>query len=363
MSVQMSLVSTLLLVAAGTTLSLAVKAAGSSGITLDVTYNSKPDAQAGFLVINCSLAQPSLAQLASVASLAVFGSKPYGGKEENQLAVIDMWSNVPTLADELEESGVSVIGEIGPGRSSFLLLSWNSPIKLYRDSYTCVANGIDRDGQPKTSSTVSKIEVVSDGCYHKIQSLESKFDTQSLQLAGSLKTGSEIIQMVQSLDQRVEGIEEKLDAILFNSKVHSTLLAIDRTKFDISDLYNDTFYLASKEEAVFNLKNANSVCQASGGYLLEIDDDGENQFTFSFAKKIGGSDHFALGGNDVEQEGRFVYFNSKKPVPAHVTWMDARPNNAGGKEHCMEIWLSQGGLNDIPCDTKTKFVCEVPLRF
>ena len=253
-------------------------------------------------------------------------------------------------------------GQTGPGRSSSLFLSWNSPTNLYRHTYTCVANGIDRDGKAKTISTVAKVEVVSDGCPN-IDSLTSELKLQSIPLKASLNVSLDIFRLVQSLDQRVGGLEAKIDAITLSSKVHSTLLAIDRSKFDVSDLYKDRLYLASKREAVFNLQNANNACQASGGYLVEIDDDEENHFAFGFAKKIGGSDHFALGGNDVKNEGKFVYFNSKKPVPAHVTWLRGRPNNAGGREDCMEIWLSQGGLNDIPCEAKVKFMCEVPLRF
>ena len=66
------------------------------------------------------------------------------------------------------------------------------------------------------------------------------------------------------------------------------------------------------------------------------------------------------GGNDVEHEGKFVYFHSKKPVPNHVTWLSGQPS--GGNEDCMHFWISRKGLNDTRCGGKAKFVCEIPLR-
>ncbi|GFS16157.1 lectin C-type domain protein [Elysia marginata] len=185
----------------------------------------------------------------------------------------------------------------------------------------------------------------------------------SSQFATSANTSGKTLEEIHTLKEKLDGLEAQLEAINTRTRIHSTLLAIDLTKFDVSDVYEGRVYLASKTETMFNLQSANAACQAAGGYLLEIDDNDENQYTFDFAKRLGGSDHFALGGNDIKDEGQFVYFNSKKPVPDHVTWMRGRPNNVGGKEHCMEIWPSQGGLNDIPCNTKAKFVCEVPLRF
>ncbi|GFS16154.1 hypothetical protein ElyMa_004950400 [Elysia marginata] len=129
--------------------SLNMTAGHSSAVTLDVSHKPRPGTQSsGFLVMTVD---PSLTRLKTIASLAVLGSKPYGRKgESDQLAFVDMWSNNPTLADDLDESDVLVRGESVPGRSPFLMLSWNSPTNLYHNSYTCVANGIDRDGQAES---------------------------------------------------------------------------------------------------------------------------------------------------------------------------------------------------------------------
>ncbi|GFR62258.1 C-type lectin 37Da [Elysia marginata] len=99
-----------------------------------------------------------------------------------------------------------------------------------------------------------------------------------------------------------------------------------------------------------------------GGYLLELEDNKERDITYSFAKSVGGNDRFGLGGNDVAEEGTWVYYNSAKPVPKAVTWLPGEPNDAGGNEDCMVFWMSKGGLNDIPCGyNNIKYICEIPL--
>ena len=78
-------------------LNFAFWAAVSPGMILDVSYNLEPTSQSGFLVINCSL-DSSLTDLETVASLAVFGSRPYGSEGDlEQLAAVDLWSNTPKL--------------------------------------------------------------------------------------------------------------------------------------------------------------------------------------------------------------------------------------------------------------------------
>ncbi|GFR62265.1 C-type lectin 37Da [Elysia marginata] len=120
---------------------------------------------------------------------------------------------------------------------------------------------------------------------------------------------------------------------------------------------------AINEKKRFNLMSANDACKTQGGYLLELEDNKERDFTYSFVKKIAGdTTHFGTGGNDVAEETTWVYYNSGKPVPTEVTWLAGEPNNSGNKEDCMVFWMSREGLNDITCDhNNIKYVCEIPL--
>ena len=178
----------------------------------------------------------------------------------------------------------------------------------------------------------------------------------------SMNTSKRILDVVQRLDVKIDRLEKKVDAIDMRTRLIATLGAIDVSKYEVSDLYKDRIYLASKKVARFNIQQDNAACVGQGGYLLEIDDENERRFTWAFAQKIGNAPHFALGGNDIDREGRFVYYHSKKPVPSQVTWLPGRPNNAGGNEDCMAFWMSRGGLNDIVCSDNVKYLCEIPLR-
>ena len=252
--------------------------------------------------------------------------------------------------DELEGFGISVSGSIGP--QSSLLLS--SPSNLHRHSYKCVAYGIDRAGEAVSVSTVTKPDVALNSLRLELQALSDQVELGVNKSEGLAKD-------VESVHRKVDSLETKLDAILLSARVHSTLLAVDRTNFDVSRVYKDRIYLASKrEEKAFDFATTDSACVAAGGYLAEIDDDEESAFVLAFSTTLGGSDIFMTGGNDLENEGKFVYFHSKKPVPDHVTWLSGQPS--GGNEDCMHFWISRKGLNDTRCGGKAKFVCEIPLR-
>ena len=233
---------------------------------------------------------------------------------------------------------------------------------MHCHSYTCRANGIDKEGQAVSVSTTVKLEGVSSGCCQNIDHISAEVQTLTATIEASTNSSSGISQQMNLLNNRLGVLEEKLDSNTLSTRIHSTLLTIDHTKFDVSDVYKGHLYLASRQQAKFDLQKAQAACLTAGGYLCEIDDIEETQFTLVFAKRIGGSDHFFTGGNDVKQEGKFIYINSKKPVPEDI-WKSGEPNNSGGKEDCMEIWPSKGGINDKSCETEAKFICEVPLRF
>ena len=132
--------------------------------------------------------------------------------------------------------------------------------------------------------------------------------------------------------------------------------------FDVSDTYKDGMYLVTKTAADFNIASANYFCRLYGGYLVELDDFEEYQFVSDLVSKILGANSFYTGGNDIDSEGTFVYYNSKKPVPQNI-WTGGKPSNSNGNEHCMEIRIdADSKINDFICSGFGKYVCEVPLN-
>lgn len=67
-------------------------------------------------------------------------------------------------------------------------------------------------------------------------------------------------------------------------------------------------------------------------------------------------------GNDLAEEGKFYWgFNQRK---TYTNWDVRQPDNAGGNEHCTEIWNQNGGFfwNDRPCTVENLFICEYYLN-
>ncbi|GFN98794.1 pulmonary surfactant-associated protein d [Plakobranchus ocellatus] len=99
----------------------------------------------------------------------------------------------------------------------------------------------------------------------------------------------------------------------------------------------------------------NKLCKAIGGYLVELDSREEQNFVTGFMRAHDKYNAYT-GGNDIRREGTFVYYNSKKPMPA-LKWRPGNPNNWNSNEDCVQIWWKD--LNDITCSRRDKYICEI----
>ncbi|GFO31386.1 hypothetical protein PoB_005789100 [Plakobranchus ocellatus] len=98
----------------------------------------------------------NLTDMVTVASLTVFGSKPYRNQGDfDELAVVDIWSQTPKLTSVLDDADAVISGKTGSENDghSYLTMSWNSPTPGYRQYYKCVANGLDHQRQATSIST------------------------------------------------------------------------------------------------------------------------------------------------------------------------------------------------------------------
>ncbi|GFO22464.1 LOW QUALITY PROTEIN: perlucin c protein [Plakobranchus ocellatus] len=328
-------------------------------IHLDVSHTIDPTTESGLLVVNCSV-DTRLTDMINVTSLTVFGPKPYGKQGEfNELAVV-IWSSAPKLTSDLGNARVEISGKIVPHKDghSYLFMSWDSPTPGYRQDYRCVANGLDRLRQAASIARTVKVGILKTGCCLKIDSI----DLQIKNLYSKVEAlGSKLDSQIKNLYSKVETLSSKLESFQQNQIIRFKMVRIDQGRFDVSGISKGRMYLASYPKERFVLEVNNRECKSAGGYLVELDDDEEYQFVYDFVTRIRGSNTFWTGGNDIEKEGHFVYFNSKKPVPPLTVWWPGQPDNTANEEHCMEIRLSVGGLNDWGCHQVGKFVCEVEL--
>ncbi|GFN88557.1 Cd209 antigen [Plakobranchus ocellatus] len=143
--------------------------------------------------------------------------------------------------------------------------------------------------------------------------------------------------------------------LLLGILVAATFQAESMPTFVVSEMFQNSVYFLSKQAAKFDLRLMNRICKDIGGYLVEIDSPKEQDFLSKFV--TGMTRHYVYtGANDVMREGTFVYYNSKKPMPA-LKWYENNPDNWLGDENCVHI--TSEGLNDICCDHIAKYLCEL----
>lgn len=100
-----------------------------------------------------------------------------------------------------------------------------------------------------------------------------------------------------------------------------------------------------------------AVCESKNSYLVEIITESESEFV----GELDGGYTIWTGATDIQSgyDGTFVYQQSKRQVPQRF-WYDGEPNNKGGNEHCVEMYMEQGNpkFNDAPCTFTWRVVCE-----
>ncbi|RUS83253.1 hypothetical protein EGW08_008976 [Elysia chlorotica] len=373
-------------------------------ISLDVTVSGTlPQA----VSVMCSL-EPSLVSMDTVDSLRIYGSKPNSKKQDLQtLASVDRWDSNPRLLNSLSSDDVSVDGFLGFGANrSELVLSWTSPSMPEHQRFKCSARGIDQSGQTVTISElvnvnsqqfchatnldpiVDKIDnfaVPFNNMNTVLNKVENRLDNLNHAFNDSSHDRNDIVlSALQGLQQEVNrklDKAEKYTATHMNDfsqflnglsdTMQSLQQALDsqasrmksleaRHVFDVSGEFRGKHYLASKQASTFNITEVDKTCESYGGYIAEIDDQAENDFVFNFVKTVGPRQKYAVGNNDIDEEGKYVFYHSKKPV-VFSKWIKNEPNNDRGNEDCVGIYVQYDGLNDFPCDHVLNFICEVKL--
>ncbi|GFN77742.1 collectin-11 [Plakobranchus ocellatus] len=232
---------------------------------------------------------------------------------------------VNKLGSEITSFG----GEVNSKSPARAYMKYKSPDDGYCYHYRCTAKVNTGSGRSITMQ--------------KVTNVDRRDRTQCTQICAA--------------DEKVAQLEEKRDQCFAQAAGFAKLLSINRRIFLISALYKGRVYIMNKKTESFSLQKMNDRCKENGGYLVEIDDQEEQEFVAKFSIVLGSSMVY-IGANDVKKEGTFVQYNSNKLV-RNVKWMKGEPSNYKGVEHCVVIRTY--GLNDISCGRTYRYICEVPL--
>ncbi|GFO02032.1 collectin-11 [Plakobranchus ocellatus] len=166
---------------------------------------------------------------------------------------------------------------------------------------------------------------------------------------------------LKTFAEHIKANEEKIQELYNKVSLSFKMSAIDMDQYVLSDIFRDSVYVISRVDASFELEKNNQICKEMGGYLAEVDDKEEENFPGSFATETAGKLFVYIGINDVEKEGEYVYYTSKKPlVVANFKWWYNNPDDYNKNEDCMNVDMN--GMNDLDCFRKARFMCEIPLN-
>nr|XP_016851016.1 PREDICTED: pulmonary surfactant-associated protein D [Anolis carolinensis] len=102
-----------------------------------------------------------------------------------------------------------------------------------------------------------------------------------------------------------------------------------------------------------SFESSKATCLQAGGQLASPKTSTENAAIQQIVARHNKAAY--LGMNDLQAEGTYKHLNGE--VVEYTNWAAEEPNNAGGKEDCIEIYLD-GKWNDRSCTERRLIVCE-----
>ncbi|KAH0623425.1 hypothetical protein JD844_006170 [Phrynosoma platyrhinos] len=102
-----------------------------------------------------------------------------------------------------------------------------------------------------------------------------------------------------------------------------------------------------------DFQDSKATCFQAGGQLASPRTPAENSAIQQIVVRHNKGAY--LGMNDLQSKGTFKHLNGDEV--GYTNWANGEPNNSGGKEDCIEIYLD-GKWNDKSCSESRLIVCE-----
>ena len=168
---------------------------------------------------------------------------------------------------------------------------------------------------------------------------------------------NKMLENLNAKQSRLEIENEELKQKISDMQVELTKFqatALSTCDYGWSRFHSNCYLFVSRKQT---WHNALATCESKDSYLVEVTTESELEFVGGLVN----GNIIWIGATNILRghEGDFVYQESQRAV--HQTfWNDGEPNNHGGEEHCVEMFVRRGvaKFNDVPCTFEWMVVCE-----
>uniref|UniRef100_A0A1I8P288 C-type lectin domain-containing protein n=1 Tax=Stomoxys calcitrans TaxID=35570 RepID=A0A1I8P288_STOCA len=114
-----------------------------------------------------------------------------------------------------------------------------------------------------------------------------------------------------------------------------------------------------EEEQKYNWFEAWNECAIRNMTLIAVDTVEKNAALDGILrKKFAKCPNLWIGGNDLGEEGKFIWTPTGKRFE-FSNWQKGQPDNYKSNEHCVHYYnIADFEWNDAPCSSKIGFICE-----
>lgn len=304
----------------------------------DVTLTATPSD------VTCVFTRVSGSEISSFISLTLSRSQKPAENTFSEVAMVTSFSGGHVDVKDASIGGIAT-GNIS-SNGAMINLKWHYPDKAASGNYKCEAFGLDSQGHPVTSADLATIVTES-----------SDLAAAILEIADLKSARNECLTQASEWQNAVWGSFHDANSTEYNVTGHRYFLS---------------------QTVKVNVTYTQKICGILGGYLAEIEDQGEYDFIVNFLGSLGTTGYnqeIQVGGSDLASEGSWVFPHSGEAVK-FFQWAPSQPSD-GDTDDCLNInvkydydrykriWElnpATSGMVDNCCTgcAVKRFLCEVP---
>jgi len=273
------------------------------------------------LVVNCSYIHGNGSDFSTLVSLLLSMKNSSQQADYTELATITAFSN-----DQLSVKnniGAHVTGHLVATGQSFITLEWLYPGEEVVGEYRCQGFGLDHDGHPRVSAMTTQINHLSLNC-------------------------ETVLPKYKDTDLKLDAVKGKINNLM------TTLL-------DTSDSHDNHTYFLTRPLAL-DVQLGASLCDVSGGYLVEVNDQSEFEFLVNLTRlalKDNTTEGIVLGSSNEGHPTEWTFLSSAEKM-SYFDWLDG-PSKLPDY-NCLFFDVNHKMYSDVCKGEKmTRLVCEMSL--